>query len=133
MYCSVKRSYRFSAYGAYCHCKTVSLESPLKVCERGKLIVQAFHDSEFEHVLYVSMCFMARITTLVLRARSQNFVMLVLVRRVHVVFSTAGFKEEGLVLRPVKPLHLYIADLNGLRIHVWMKDMRTALYQTIAI
>ena len=39
--------------------------------------------------------FMALITTLVLCARSQDFAMSVLVRRVHVVFWTAGFKGGG--------------------------------------
>ena len=43
--------------------------------------------------------FMALITTLVLCARSQDLVMLVSVRRVHVVLSTAGFKGGG------KPCH----------------------------
>ena len=44
--------------------------------------------------MYVSV-FMALITTLVLCARSQDFVMSVSVRRLHVVLSTAGFKGEG--------------------------------------
>ena len=44
----------------------------------------------------VCVCvFMALITTLVLCARSQDLVMSVSVRRVHVVFSTAGFKGGG--------------------------------------
>ena len=38
---------------------------------------------------------MALITIMVLCARSQDFVMPVSVRRVHVVFSTAGFKGGG--------------------------------------
>ena len=41
------------------------------------------------------MCFMAHITTLVLCARSQDLVMYVSGRRVHVVFSTAGFMGGG--------------------------------------
>ena len=42
------------------------------------------------------MCIvMALITTLVLCARSQDLVMLVSVRRVHVVLSAAGFKGGG--------------------------------------
>ena len=40
----------------------------------------------------VCMCSLALITTLVLCARSQEFVMSVSVRSVHVVFSFAGFK-----------------------------------------
>ena len=43
--------------------------------------------------------FMALITTLVLRARSQDFVLSVSVRIVHVVLSNAGFKDGG------KPCH----------------------------
>ena len=46
--------------------------------------------------LCVCVCvFMALITTQVLCARSQNSVMSVSVRRVHVVLSTAGFKGGG--------------------------------------
>ena len=48
--------------------------------------------------MYVCV-FMVLITTLVLCARSQDFVMSVSVRRVHVVFSTAGFNGGG------KPCH----------------------------
>ena len=43
---------------------------------------------------------MALVTTLVLRARSQDLVMSVPVRSVHVVFSTAGYRaEESRALR----------------------------------
>ena len=55
--------------------------------------------------LYVCMCFTALITTLVSWARFQDLVMSVSVRRVHVVFSTAGYKGGGkpFVVRHVKP------------------------------
>ena len=50
------------------------------------------------------MCFMAPITTLVFFDRSQDLAMSVLVRRVHVVFLTAGSKGGGKrVVRHVKP------------------------------
>ena len=45
--------------------------------------------------IYVCMRFMALITTLVLCARSLDLVMSGSVRRVHVVLSTAGFKDGG--------------------------------------
>ena len=48
--------------------------------------------------MYVCV-FMALVTTLVLCAGSQDLVMSVSARRVHVVFSTAGFKGGG------KPCH----------------------------
>ena len=52
------------------------------VCERASI-----------RSAYVCMyVFMALITTLVLCARSQNLIMSVSERRVHVVFSIAGFK-----------------------------------------
>ena len=41
------------------------------------------------------MCFMALVTALVFCARSRDLVMLVRVRRVRVVFATAGFKGGG--------------------------------------
>ena len=48
---------------------------------------------------FVHMGFMALIATLVLCVRSQDSLMSVSVRSVHVVFSTAGFKGGG-ELRP---------------------------------
>ena len=45
--------------------------------------------------LYMFVVFTALITTLVLCTRIQNLVLSVSVRRVHVVFSTAGFKGRG--------------------------------------
>ena len=44
---------------------------------------------------FVCVFFMALTTTLVLCARSQDFVISVSVRRVHVVLSTSGFKGGG--------------------------------------
>ena len=45
--------------------------------------------------LYVYMCLMALINTLVVCARPQDLEMSVSVLVVHVVFSTAGFKGGG--------------------------------------
>ena len=55
--------------------------------------------------MYVRMGFMALITTLVLCARSQDSLLSVSVRRVHVVFSTVLDlrAEESRFLRHVKP------------------------------
>ena len=48
--------------------------------------------------------FMALITALVLFARSQDSLLFVSKCRVHIVFSTIGFRaEESRVLRHVKP------------------------------
>ena len=51
--------------------------------------------------MYVCV-FMALITTLVLCARSQDLVMSASGRRVHVVFSTDGFKGAG---KPCRRTH----------------------------
>ena len=45
--------------------------------------------------MYVCMGFMALITAMVLCTRSQDSALSVSVRRMHVVFTTAGFKGEG--------------------------------------
>ena len=45
--------------------------------------------------LYVCMGFIALVTDMVWSARSQDSALTVSVRRVHVVFSTAGFKSGG--------------------------------------
>ena len=41
------------------------------------------------------MGFMALVTAMVLRARSQDSLLSVSVGRVHIAFSTAGFKDGG--------------------------------------
>ena len=51
--------------------------------------------------------FMALITALVLFARSQDLVMSVSVRRVNVVFSTAGFKGGGKPCRKTRETTRY--------------------------
>ena len=45
--------------------------------------------------MFIRMDFMAFITALVLFAKTQDSVLLASVRRVHVAFSTAGFKGGG--------------------------------------
>ena len=45
--------------------------------------------------MYACLCFMALIAALILCARSQDLVMSVSVRKLHVVYSTAGFKGRG--------------------------------------
>ena len=51
--------------------------------------------SSFSGLGYVCMSFIALITALVLCARSQDPLMSVSARRVHVAFSTAGLKGGG--------------------------------------
>ena len=64
--------------------------------------------------MYVCV-FMSLITTLVLCDRSQDLVMIVSVRRVHIVFSTAGFKGGEKLCRTINPGLSYIF-IFGLKI-----------------
>ena len=69
-------------------------EATLILALHGKWSSSKKRKPTLSFLMYVCV-FMALVTTLVLCARSQDLVMSVSVRRVHVVFSTAGLKGGG--------------------------------------
>ena len=78
----------FSSYNGGCKTSESINIRLWKQCDTSK-------DVDVVNVCMYVRVFMALITTLILCARSEDLVMSVSVRRVHVVLSTAGFKGGG--------------------------------------